>query len=285
MFPVYNFLDSVSILNNLIKSNKPVLIGKIGSAELQMMYAYLHAQHHKTSPSWGARLERDIDVVAGVFPRSEQSRIDFCNYYVKCLPNADALAPWNDGLIDFEKKLIKSNNYNCELVDLCALEPFYSGSPWSKHLKGKNVLVISCFEESIQYQYKNKNKIWSNTDILPEFKLITIKHPSSKSISDNNPFNTWKDMVDNVLEQMSKINYDVLLVGAGAASIPYANFAKQNGKQGIHLGGGLQILFSIKGARWDNMDKINCFFNEYWTRPQPHEIPTKHKEAENGCYW
>jgi hypothetical protein len=74
-------------------------------------------------------------------------------------------------------------------------------------------------------------------------------------------------------------------VGAGAASLVYANHAKLKGKQAVHLGGSLQILFGIKGRRWDNMNKINCFYNKHWCRPLPSETPTNHKEAENGCYW
>jgi len=285
MFTVFDFLDSTLTINSLLKDSSPTLIGKIGSAELQMMHAFLYANHKKVSPQWGARLERDIDIVAGVFPRDEQSRIDFCNYFIECLPNADALAPWSDGLQDFEKKLIKSNNANCHLIDLCAIEPFYRGLPWSKHLKGKNVLVISCFEDSIKHQYKNKHKIWTNSDVLPHFNLLTIKHPPSKSISTSNPYGRWKDMVDSIFEKMDNIDYDVLLVGAGAASMPYANHAKKKGKQAVHLGGGLQILFGIRGARWDNMSKVNVFFNEHWIRPYKEEVPEKHKEAENGCYW
>lgn len=286
MFSVSNFLDSVVIINDLLKSDKPVLIGKIGSTELQMMYAYHYAKQKNldTKAIWGDRLERDIDVVCGLFPRTEDTRLDFCNRYIKCLPNTDAFAAWSD-MIEFEKKLIKSYNYNCQLIDLCSIEPFYSGLPWSKNLKNKNVLVISCFEETIKHQYKNKDKLWANPDILPTFNLLTIKHPPSKSISSTNPYNSWTDMVDDICSKMDKIDYDVALIGAGAASIPYANHAKSRGKQAVHLGGGLQVMFGIKGARWDNMNKVNAFFNGHWIRPLPNEIPERHKEAENGCYW
>lgn len=285
MFEVLSFLDGSVAINSFLKEGKPCLIGKIGSAELQMMYAFFYGKHYNTKPDWGERLERDIDIVAGVFPREEQSRIDFCNFFAECLPNTDILAAWNPGMDNFEQKLIKNHNRDCVLIDLCSLEPYYSGLPWSQYLEGKKVLVVSCFAESIKAQYQKRHLLWANPKVLPNFELLTINHPTSKSISNNNPYERWADMVDDICGKIDALDYDTLLVGAGAASLIYANHAKLNGKQAIHLGGSLQILFGIKGKRWDNMEKINCFYNDSWCRPLPSETPTNYKEAENGCYW
>ena len=43
---------------------------------------------------------------------------------------------------------------------------------------------------------------------------------------------------------------------------------KNAGKQAIHLGGATQLLFGIKGYRWehDYPTKIATFFNDAWTR-------------------
>lgn len=57
------------------------------------------------------------------------------------------------------------------------------------------------------------------------------------------------------------------------------------GKKAIHLGGPLQLLFGIKGGRWDNGDIGKVFYNEYWTRPLLEETPEKFKNIEGGCYW
>jgi hypothetical protein len=57
------------------------------------------------------------------------------------------------------------------------------------------------------------------------------------------------------------------------------------GKIGIHLGGPLQILFGIKGRRWDAHDVISKMYNEHWVRPSKSETPENNFAVEGGCYW
>ena len=92
-------------------------------------------------------------------------------------------------------------------------------------------------------------------------------------------------MVDNICKQMEKINFDVLLIGTGASSLPLASHAKNLGKQAIHPGGALQILFGIKGKRWDEMKPMKFFFNEHWIRPSLEETPSGYQQIEGGTYW
>ena len=50
--------------------------------------------------------------------------------------------------------------------------------------------------------------------------------------------------------EIDKCDYDVCLIGCGAYGFPLAAHVKHKGKQAIHLGGTLQLLFGIKGNRW-----------------------------------
>lgn len=284
-FKVLDFLDSAVELFEAFKSNKPLLAGKIGNGELMTAYNYLHAQHLNLSPiPWNPIIVRENYINAGVFPESEESRIYFCNQLLDSLSQGDLIAAWNSGLREFEIKLIKKQNINTTLIDLCALEPYYSGNPWTKNLKDKNVLVISPFNKSIELQYKRRQQIFDE-NILPKFNLITINHPNSKAITEKNPYNSWKEMVGDIQSQMDKIDFDVAIVGTGASSLPLAAYAKKLGKQGIHLGGATQILFGIKGKRWDNMKKVNIFYNDSWVRPSKDEVPERGNLVEDSCYW
>jgi hypothetical protein len=284
-FKVLDFLDSATELYDGFNSGKPLLAGKIGNGELMTIYNYLHSRHLNISPiPWNPIVVRENYINAGVFPESEESRVFFCETLLNSLAEGNYIAAWNTGLKDFEIKLIKKQNINSVLIDLCALEPYYYGNPWTKTLKGKNVLVISPFSKSIEEQYKQRDKLFYN-NVLPEFNLKTIHHPNSKAITDKNPYSSWKEMIDDIRDKMNKINFDVAIVGTGASSLPLASHAKKLGKQGIHLGGATQILFGIKGKRWNNMKKVNVFYNEYWKRPDPSEIPEKCHLVEDGCYW
>ena len=55
--------------------------------------------------------------------------------------------------------------------------------------------------------------------------------------------------------------------------------------KGIHMGGATQILFGIRGSRWDRMPFFQQLYNEYWIRPLAQETPANFKKVERGCYW
>jgi hypothetical protein len=53
----------------------------------------------------------------------------------------------------------------------------------------------------------------------------------------------------------------------------------------VHIGGSLQILFGIKGKRWDEHETISKMYNEHWVRPSAEEIVPDANKVEDGCYW
>jgi hypothetical protein len=67
--------------------------------------------------------------------------------------------------------------------------------------------------------------------------------------------------------------------------LPIAAALKQAGCIAIHTGGATQILFGIKGRRWDSHSIISKFYNDAWVRPAAHEIPEQAAAIENGCYF
>lgn len=287
MYNTLSFLDGAQELYYKFKDNKPFCAGKIGNAELMCLYNFYYAQHIKQWPiNWNPVVEKETYINAGVFPQTEEARITFCNEMENALKFVDVIAPWNSGLGDFEKRFIRLQNETCTFVDLCALEPYYSGIPWTHHLRDKNVLVISPFVASIQKQYEKRNEIWPN-GLLPKFNLIPLYHPTSKAISSTtqNPYATWMEMIEDIRGQMDKTDFDVALIGTGASSLPLAAYAKHIGKQSIHLGGPLQILFGIKGKRWDSNKTMQAFYNDSWIRPTAEETPQYCSKVEGGCYW
>jgi len=281
-----NFVNGSFYLYEQFKNDKPFGCGKIGNCELMCIYNYYMYKQNKQSIQWMPNVVQEIYNNAGVFPQTEEARIDFIKEITNSLPYIDSLAWWSMFNMSFEASYIKSYSPDCELIDLQSIEPFYSGSPWSEHLKDKNVLVISPFTDSIRKQYEKRHLIWKDTRILPTFKsLLTLKHPHSPGIDKPSEFNSWLDMIRHFKTIMDTIDYDVMLVGAGASSLPLVAHAKKSGKKAIHLGGPLQLLFGIKGGRWSNGDIGKHFYNEHWINPSIEETPEKYKNIEGGCYW
>ena len=167
------------------------------------------------------------------------------------------------------------------------LEPFSNEEPWTSALENKKILVIHPFAESIKNQYeKNRDKIFNGVNILPDFELKCIKAVQSHGGQNGyHNFNNWFEAFDWMLESALKIDFDIAIIGCGAYGFPLASRIKQYGKKAIHLGGVTQILFGIKGKRWDSRGYISKFYNEYWVRPNNSETPDLAKEIEDSCYW
>ena len=284
-FESKNFVNGSFYLYHKFKNNEPFACGKIGNCELMCIYNYFFFQHKNQPIQWSSNVINEIYNNAGVFPQTEGARLSFINEIINCLSDIDCLAWWSMFNKEFEARFIKKYSPNCELIDLQSLEPFYFGAPWTEHLKNKKVLIISPFTETIKQQYEKKDKLWKDKRILPDFELLTIKHQHSPGIDKPSKYEFWLEMVNDIKRQMDTLNYDIVLTGTGASSLPFIAHARKNGKKGIHLGGPLQLLFGIKGGRWDNGDIGKIFYNEFWTRPSLNETPEKFRNIEGGCYW
>ena len=67
--------------------------------------------------------------------------------------------------------------------------------------------------------------------------------------------------------------------------MPLAKRLKDKGVIAIVMGGAIQILFGIKGRRWDSHSIISSFYNDDWVYPSQDEVPNGALEIEGGCYW
>jgi hypothetical protein len=266
----------------IIRSGKPAAIGKIGTNELYAVYNFHCSQG--VNVKWkDADKNRQLYYVAGIFPPKAEIFNKFSEEFLQCLSRIDLLAVWfNKG----ESRIIKHYAGAAKLTQLRSLEPYYHQKPWARELYGKKVLVIHPFVETIKKQYLNNcKKIWQDINVLPEFELDVIKVPLSAGIMRSN-FKDWFVTLDYLKGQMANKNFDIALIGAGAWGIPLAVHAKQLGKVGYHLGGATQILFGIKGKRWDvRKDDDFGFYNTAWVRPSKEETPKTCVLVEEGVYW
>lgn len=292
-------------IGELIEKQQPVAIGKIGSAELQAILIYKNIYkcnkitRNKILAKSPELAERDpkwltfyrgnhlFQYRAGIFPDTSSVFERFSQIYLECLPKMDLLAVWFNRN---EAKIIKKFAPSAQLTDsLGSLEPYFHTHPWSQYLKHKKVLVVHPFTDSIQYQYKRRELLWCHIEqeILPEFDLKTLRVPQNPAVA--KPwFNDWFETLEYLKNEILKYEFDVCIVGAGGWSIPLVTYAKNLGKVGIHLGGATQILFGIKGRRWDNKEKFKRLYNKNWIRVLDNELPdmSKVNKINSGDqYW
>lgn len=264
-----------------IESEETLCAGKLGSSE----YNFIISAMSGYVPHNIAEL---LHINAGVYPFEEKTFTQFYNVYLDAIAKLNIAAEWipnNQGGF-IESFLLDQYSPDSIRVPLRSLEPFYHDEPWSQSLEGKKVLVISPFQDSIEKQYKKRKKIWGEKNVLPDFDLLTMKIPFSAGISEPE-YPTWYDGLCVFKDQIEHIKPDFVMVGAGAWSLPLVAHCSDLGIDSIHTGGGTQIIFGIKGGRWDKHDVISTFFNDHWIRPKKSERPKNmdRMKIDNGDYW
>jgi hypothetical protein len=271
------------LVGEMISREKPLMVSRLGAVELSCLRFYLEKRRTKKT-AYPGKITSSMANNAGFFPVDDDSLDALAEMYLDQLQQVDVMGVWFN---QFEDVICNVYCKDAELVDLDCLEPFHFSNPWSARLAGREVLVIHPFVESIRRQYAEKRRVlFPSPDVLPDFELKTIK--AVQSIAGSRvDFASWFDAYRFMCDEIANIDFDICLIGAGAYGLPLASFVKQLGKQAIHLGGVTQILFGIKGKRWEREyeDSTAKLFNEHWVRPSASETPVHKNRVDRGCYW
>ncbi|MDP1817748.1 MAG: hypothetical protein Q8K92_25045 [Leadbetterella sp.] len=258
----------------------PFMAGRFGSGELKAVVQALGVNLNILKEIKETTLV-GLCSNAGFFPKTQDSAMKFGELMAYMCHQVDLICVWMNVMEDY---VIRTYARQAQITRLRAIEPYYHNEPWSKALEGKKILVIHPFEKTIKSQYQKREFLFLDKNTLPAFELKTLKavQTIAGQISD---FNTWFDALEYMFNKALAIEFDVALVGCGAYGFPLAAKLKEAGKQVVHLGGATQILFGIKGRRWDNHPIISNYYNKYWVRPLQEETPSSSGVVEDGCYW
>jgi hypothetical protein len=288
------------LIYNALISDKPCMIARFGSNELNALINYQSINNNSRSIFkyirgeqfewwWNEGIIKCLHKNAGFFPPIIYKIEQFCDLMLQDMIEVDILGSWLADEQLFEKDL-----ENAKKIQLRFLEPYWAENNWSKALEGKKVLVVHPFAEDIMQQYKKRELLFKN-NILPDFELTTIR--AVQSLADEQTgFNDWFEALDFMKSEIDKVDYDICLIGCGAYGFPLAAHVKRMGKKGFHYGGALQLLFGIRGKRWEDPNYgvrqwgipygfYSNLMNEHWIRPGNKEIPKNAQVVEGACYW
>lgn len=291
---IENSIEISQIIYNTLIGVKPCMIARFGCTELLCLTNYIGIKYHKNQylnfiigksfPFWWEEsIIKQMQIYSGFFPPTEKKIEQFCDLMLQDMQEVSILGSWLPDEMVFEKEL-----RNATKVRFVYLEPFWSENPWTRALEGKKVLVVHPFAKTIESQYKKRELLFEN-NLLPEFQLKTIQ--AVQSVAGNaTQFKDWFEALEYMKSEIDKQDYDICLIGAGAYGFPLAAHVKRSGKKAVHLGGSLQLLFGIKGKRWEdeNFDpvfKYTQFMNEHWTKADSSEKPINSESVEGACYW
>ncbi len=286
------------IVTRAIQNGHPLLVSRLGAFEAAVLANYVGIKGEKKifqyikgeQPEWywNENLLQRFYFNAGFFPSDKRKVEEYCEKTLHEISKIDILIAWQKS-----ERFLEQHFGNVKRINLIAFDPFWVKTPWTSMLKGKKVLVIHPFEDTIRSQYKKREMLFENPLILPDFELITIKAIQSAGGS-KTPYQDWFEALNVMKREIDKIDFDICLIGAGAYGFNLGAYVKDLGKQAIHMGGSLQLLFGIRGKRWEDYPPTkrdnktidySKLFNEYWVRPSELEKPKEGKQIEGGCYW
>jgi hypothetical protein len=263
-----------SLIADKVADDEPLMISRFGNTELDCAYGHIQGCYKEG-------MLDEMMICSGFFPREEKLLDQFSEIYLEASKMIDILGVW--WFLPGEAEIIRGYCPEATLVNLATLEPYYHENPWSRNLKDKKVLVIHPFTDTISEQYRKYREIlFKNKDILPQFELMAFKSVQSV-VGTKTEFDTWFDAYDWMRGRIKEYNFDIAIIGCGAYGLPLAAYVKSLGKKAVHLGGATQILFGIKGRRWDEAPFFQSLYNEYWVRPKSKETPQNFQKL--GAYW
>ncbi len=290
------------MIYNLLAEDKPCMIARYGSTELAAIINYLGVSSKSHSvwkyirgeqPGWWWEpyIMKQMTRWSGFFPSTPETLSRFGRMMLEDTKQLDLLGSWVS-----DENFLKDKLKNVRKVHLRLLEPFWSKMPWSRILKGKKVLVVHPFADIIVEQYKRRMDLFEDSNILPEFESLQVVQAVQSLGGESNGFKDWFEALQWMEDEMDKVDYDICLIGCGAYGFSLAAHAKRMEKKAVHLGGALQLLFGIKGNRWEDPNygvkewgipygSYSSLMNENWVRPGAKNRPKNAAQVEGACYW
>ena len=257
-----------------LPSHRPVLVGRLGSVEARLLGEARFGRFSRVTC-------REAHRNAGLFPTDPEALEAAAARLGSALEAVDLLALWDS---PYQAQLTAQLKPLPERCSLAALEPWWPSNPWSAALVGRRVLVVHPFATSIQAQWQRRERLFPGTAVLPEFDLQVLQPPLTLAGATAG-FVSWSAALDDLIARTEEREFDVALLGCGAYGLPLAAAIKAMGRPALQLGGALQLLFGIRGRRWEAMPPFAALMNEHWVRPLPEETPVAANQVDGGCYW
>lgn len=269
------------------------MISKFGFVELHSLCSFLsiiqgvNIKKYKEALHGGRDIYPEVCLKAlchnaGFFPNNINLAYEWKDMVLSDLTSIDILGSYLE-----EEKYLKTELSQCIKVNLNGYyAPYLWENPWTKVLKGKKVLVIHPFVDSIRCQYEKRAYLFSNPDVLPEFSNLYLIKAVQSIAGTKTEYKDWFEALSYMENEMDKLDYEIAIIGCGAYGMNLAAHAKKQGKIAIHMAGWTQMLFGIYGKRWiQDQPEFSKYINDYWIRPTESERPANANSIEGACYW
>ncbi len=234
------------------------------------------------------RVRAKAKINAGIWPPTEAQLLAFSTSYEQAFSTTTHVGVWGNLL--GEENFLAWTAPAARRVPLRALDPVLLASegvtPWSSSLRDMTVLVVAPFAELAAHQMLRRATLFrSDFEVLPHFNLAPIVPPQTQALMVSRK--TWSRGLQDALRDVDRMasKVDVALLSAGSYGMPLAAHVARYGIPVIYVGGSLQLLFGIEGARWANSPNFASIRGEGWMRSALGTKPKGFKLVEGGAYW
>jgi len=261
-----------------------MFVGRAGETELGVWRSL--GQRDSVRERLKVRAKAKIN--AGVWPPTTKQLLNFSMAYETAFSRTTHVGFW--GNLQGEKAFLSWAAPAAQRVPLRTLDPVLLAAdgigPWSSSLSGMTVLIVAPFAELAAQQMARRSTIFrTDFEVLPNFDVIPLVPPQTQALSV--PRTTWSQGLRDTVAAIDRIapNVDAALVSAGSYGMPLAAHAARLGIPVIYVGGALQLLFGIAGARWANSPSLANIRGQGWVQPSKGAKPRGARLVEGGAYW
>tara|TARA_B100002051_G_scaffold273639_1_gene312872 strand:+ start:242 stop:2035 length:1794 start_codon:yes stop_codon:yes gene_type:complete len=250
-------------------------------------------QNGRLAPDRRSALKRGIAMMAkhaGIHLPTNEEVVLYSTAYLEALKNAQTYftwAPWGIVARHYAMSFtFVETNFTQPSYDAGCLDVYDAiwAHPWTWGLRGKRVLIVSPFVETIKKQLAKKNVY--PVDLFPECSFVFLTPPQTQAGSGGRPFSVELASLTNAVRRKAN-EFDVALCSCGGYGNPLCHEIYKMGKSAVYVGGVLQMYFGILGSRWERErpEVVTAYKNDAWTRPSAAERPPGYESVEGSCYW
>lgn len=293
-----NKSELIARLGFAIRHRQGFAIGKLGySEQLLLRYLPLLEEHPGfiQRQSLESVLKWHCEHQFGVFPTDPVFLEKFASFYTLKVRDIDILGVFE---VARERAMLQQSQLQAAIIPFKDTEPDRSvpdnpSACYLPLLARQKLVFISPFAHLLKKRATQEifESVWAKTHkkwFHPAgIEALEIPYSYGNSVATHQQFGTSIQLYAHICERLDAVDYDVAFLGVGALGLPLAAHIKAQGKVAISLGGHLQVLFGIKGARWNESQEWKSqYFNEAWI-DMPQEYHPKDTAAltDNSAYW
>jgi len=294
----FNIMDENTYMREYIQTqletDEPFIIPRIAGIENNYAMIGVVIQQNKLADNNREYITRTANIMktnAGIQINSVDDISKYASLYLAAFDKCKIYFDWEPWGAVTESISHSYNfiieNFKQPRIWSVALDIYHSihSNPWTTALKGKRILIISPFIESMKKKLPVLSEIYG-VDLFPECSFVFLKPPQTQGVNPSRNFDVELNEFCDKIEAI-KDTFDIALCSCGGYGNLVCSRIFDMGKSAIYVGGVLQMYFGIYGQRWlrERRDIIRLYLNKHWSRPEEDERPKNYKKIEASCYW